>query len=200
MLYNEIFQNLKFLHILVVTFSFVRNAEEDESSWLCVLLAASALIAYFRRLFFFSFFSNGECHCGKIGSSSLCVLCLSVSPAFPKSRRQKWETVEKYDQCLPVMCAWNHRRLSQLLARKSQLGNHGNGRSPHEEDGSEPTCRGSYWFFDSHWRGFMRKTVTLPLCSTNGQPAWEHRLQTDDGEDISDQMARCLGNSSNVWI
>ena len=101
---------------------------------------------------------GGGCSC-----SAVCCVCTSP-PVFPKSRRQKWETVEKYDQRLPVMCAWNPRRLSKLLARKRWPGNHGNGRSSHAEGGSEPARWGSYWLFDGHHRGFMRKTVTRPLC------------------------------------
>lgn len=120
---------------------------------------------------------------------SHCMLCLHVSPAFPKSRRQKWETVEKYDQRLPVMCAWNPRRLSKLLARKRRPGNHGNGRSSHAEGGSEPARWGSYWFFDGHRRGFMRKTVTRPLCCADRTGrAWECPLHCDDGDDTYDHV------------
>lgn len=128
------------------------------------------------------------------------VLCLRVSPAFPKSRRQKWETVEKYDRCLPVMCAWNPRRLSKLLARKRWPGNHGNGRSPHAEGGSEPAHWGSYWFFDGHRRGFMRKTMTRPLCCVGGQLAWECRLYNDDSGDTYDQRVSVRLISSDKWV
>lgn len=125
---------------------------------------------------------------------SRCVLCLHISSAFPNSRRQKWETVEKYDQCLPVMCVWNPRRLSKLLARKRRPRNHGNGRSSHAEGGSEPGRWGSYWFFDGHRRGFMRNTMTRPLCCADGQPLWECRLYNDDGCDTCDQTPHLL-----VW-
>lgn len=111
----------------------------------------------------------------------VCCVCMSV---FPKSRRQKWETVEKYDQCLPVMCVWNPRRLSKSLARKRRFRNHGNGRSSHAEGGSEPRRWGSYWFFDGHCRSFMRNTnwslapgcgnVTLTVMTAVTPVTWGH--------------------------
>lgn len=82
------------------------HANKNESSQLRIM-HSHTLSVDFSGFFWFFFF----CYSGY-------VLCLHVSSAFPKSRRQKWETVEKYDQRLPVMCVWNPRRLSKLLARK----------------------------------------------------------------------------------
>lgn len=166
--------------MVTVTFSLIRDAEQNESSRLHIRLTASALI---------NFFSSCGVGVSLLARRQCSVLRLIVSPAFLKPRRQKWETVEKYDQCLPVMGAWNPRRLSKLLARKSRPGNHGNGRSSHAEGGSEPACRGSYWFFDGHQRGFMRKITTWPLCCATGHSAWERRLHSDDVADTYDHTA-----------
>lgn len=68
---------------------------------------------------------------------AVCCVCASPQPSLNlegRSEKRLRSTTSVFLLCVRE----NPRRLSKLLARKRRPGNHGNGRSPHAEGGSEP--------------------------------------------------------------
>lgn len=141
-----------------------RDSQTASQSYVCVCVCGGVRVEQWRGV-------------GQPMSTDTVVLCLCVSPAFPKSRRQKWETVEKRDQHLPVMWAHNLRRLSESLARKRRPRNHGNGSSQAKKAEASRTAEEVVGFSMAiavvSWESHDSGGLALGRCSASvGELPW----------------------------